>query len=38
MAKNLEKKQTNYVLLGANLQNLILLFVLNLSCYAQWIK
>lgn len=38
MAKNLEKKQTNYVLFGANLQNLILLFILNLSCYAQWLK
>lgn len=38
MAKNLEKKQTNYVLFSANLQNLILLFILNASCYAQWFK
>jgi hypothetical protein len=38
MAKNIEKKQTNYILLGSNLQNLILLFILNLSCYAQWLK
>jgi hypothetical protein len=38
MAKNLEKKKVTYVLFGANLQNLILLFILNLSCYAQWFK
>jgi len=38
MAKNLEKRQVNYVLFGANLQNLVLLFILNISCYAQWLK
>lgn len=38
MAKNIEKRSTNYVLFGANLQNLILLFILNISCYAQWLK
>jgi hypothetical protein len=38
LMKSFEKKKITYVLFGSNLQNIILLFVLNLACYVQWLK
>jgi hypothetical protein len=34
----LESNKINYVLMGYNIQNLIILYVLNLFCLVQWIK
>ena len=36
--KSLERKKVTYVLFGANLQNVIILYALNLACYLQWFK
>lgn len=36
--KSLERKKVTYVLFGANLQNVIILYILNLGCYLQWFK
>ena len=36
--KSLEKKKITYVLFGANLQNIIILYILNFACYLQWAK
>lgn len=38
LIKSLEKKKITYVLFGANLQNIIILYVLNFACYLQWAK
>ncbi len=38
LMKSFEKKKITYVLFGSSLQNIILLFVLNLACYVQWFK
>ncbi len=38
LMKSFEKKKITYVLFGSSLQNIILLFVLNLACYVQWLK
>lgn len=36
--KSFERQKVTYVHLSANLQNIIILYVLNLVCYAQWLK
>ena len=36
--KSFERQKVTYVHLSANLQNIIILYVLNLVCYAQWVK
>lgn len=38
LMKSFERRKVTYVLFGANLQNMILLYVLNFACYAQWFK
>lgn len=38
LMKSFEKRKITYVLFGSSLQNIILLFVLNLVCYVQWAK
>jgi hypothetical protein len=38
LIKSFERKKITYVFFGSNLQNVILLFVLNLACYVQWLK
>lgn len=38
LIKSFEKKSVSYVLFGANLQNVIILYVLNFACYLQWSK
>ena len=36
--KSLERRKVTYILFGANLQNVIILYALNLACYLQWFK
>lgn len=38
LMKSFEKKKVTYVLFGANLQNMIILYALNFACYLQWFK
>lgn len=38
LIKSYEKRKVTYVLFGANLQNMVLLYVLNFACYIQWVK
>ena len=38
LIKSFERKKVTYVLFGANLQNMIILYVLNFACYLQWFK
>ncbi len=38
LIKSFEKRKVTYVLFGANLQNMVLLYVLNFACYMQWFK
>jgi hypothetical protein len=38
IVKSLENTKINYNLLGYNVQNLIILYILNLFCLVQWIK
>lgn len=38
LIKSLERKKVTYVLYGANLQNIIILYALNFACYIQWFK
>jgi hypothetical protein len=38
LIKSFEKKKVTFVLFGANLQNMIILYVLNFACYIQWFK
>ena len=36
--KSFERQKVNFVHLGANIQNIVILYVLNLVCYIQWVK
>lgn len=36
--KTFERQRVTYVHFGVNLQNVVILYVLNLVCYAQWLK
>jgi hypothetical protein len=38
LMKSYERKSVNYVNFGVNLQNIVILYALNLMCYVQWIK
>lgn len=38
LIKSFERKKITYVLFGANLQNMIILYLLNFACYVQWFK
>ncbi len=38
LIKSFEKRKITFVLFGANLQNMVLLYVLNFACYVQWFK
>jgi len=38
LIKSFERKKITYVLFGANLQNMLILYVLNFACYLQWFK
>lgn len=38
LIKSFERRKVTYVLFGANLQNMVLLYVLNFACYIQWFK
>lgn len=38
LIKSYERRKITYVLFGANLQNMVLLYVLNFACYLQWFK
>lgn len=38
LIKSFERKKVTYVLYGANLQNMIILYLLNFACYIQWFK
>lgn len=38
LMKSFERRKVTYVLFGANLQNMVLLYVLNFACYLQWFK
>lgn len=38
LIKSFERRKVTYVLFGANLQNMILLYALNFACYLQWFK
>lgn len=38
LIKSFERRKITYVLFGANLQNMVLLYVLNFACYIQWFK
>lgn len=38
LIKSFERKKITFVLFGANLQNIIILFALNFACYVQWFK
>lgn len=38
LIKSFEKRKVTYVLFGANLQNMVLLYALNFACYLQWFK
>lgn len=38
LIKSFERKKVTYVLFGANLQNMVILYVLNFACYLQWFK
>ena len=38
LVKSFEKKKITFVMFGVNLQNIVLLYVLNLACYIQWFK
>jgi hypothetical protein len=38
LIKSFERKKITYVLFGANLQNMIILYILNFACYLQWFK
>ncbi len=38
LIKSFERRKVTYVLFGANLQNMIILYILNFACYVQWFK
>ena len=38
LIKSLESNKINYNLMGYNIQNLLILYILNLFCLVQWIK
>lgn len=38
LIKSFERRKITYVLFGANLQNMVILYVLNFACYLQWFK
>lgn len=38
LIKSFERRKVTYVLFGANLQNMIILYALNFACYLQWFK
>lgn len=38
LIKSFERKKITFTLYSANLQNIIILYVLNLVCYIQWLK
>ena len=38
LIKSFERRKLTYVLFGANLQNMIILYALNFACYLQWFK
>lgn len=38
LIKSLEINKINYVLLGYNIQNLLILYILNMFCLIQWLK
>lgn len=38
LIKSFERRKVTYVLFGANLQNMIILYTLNFACYLQWFK
>lgn len=38
LIKSFERKKITFVLFGANLQNMVILYVLNFACYIQWFK
>lgn len=38
LIKSFERKKITFVLYGANLQNMVILYVLNFACYLQWFK
>lgn len=38
LVKSFERKKVTFVLFGANLQNMIILYLLNFACYLQWFK
>lgn len=38
LIKSFERRKYTFVLFGANLQNIILLYILNFACYFQWFK
>ena len=38
LIKSFERRKITYVLFAANLQNIIILYVLNFACYLQWFK
>lgn len=38
LIKSFEKRKVTYVLFGANIQNMVILYALNFACYLQWFK
>lgn len=38
LMKSFERRKITYVLFGANLQNMLILYALNFACYLQWFK
>lgn len=38
LIKSFERRKVTYVLFGANLQNMLILYALNFACYLQWFK
>jgi len=38
LIKSFERRKVTFVLFGANLQNMIILYILNFACYLQWFK
>lgn len=38
LIKSFERRKVTFVLFGANIQNMIILYVLNFACYLQWFK
>lgn len=38
LIKSFERKKVTYVLFGANIQNMVILYALNFACYLQWFK